>query len=142
MIDAEVESDGGGDGSATTDDGPDGGPLGPEPDWTPAALASIRADSRTRRVALAVAAAVGLALAWVHWLGLFAAGALVGLVSRTPPRAVVAGVAFGVLVLVVTVVASPVMGPREFLGLTPPVYVAAAAALLAPAWGSLLRGVV
>lgn len=125
-----------------TDDGSDGGLLGPEPGWTPTALTSIRSDPRKRAVALVVAAAVGLGLAWVHWLGLFAAGALVGLVGKTLPRAVLAGLVFGGLVLVVTVLASPVMGAAEFLSVTPPAYVAIAAAFLAPAWGSLLRGVV
>lgn len=119
-----------------------GGLLGTRPDWTLEFLRSIRADTRKRAVALLVAAAIGLALAWVHWLGLFVAGALVGLVSRTLPRAVLAGLVFGVLVLAVNVLANPTMGAGEFAGLTPPTYVAIAAALLAPAWGSLLRGVV
>jgi hypothetical protein len=34
------------------------------------------------------------------------------------------------------------MGPREFLSLSPPTYVAVAAGLFAPAWGGLVRGVV
>ena len=115
---------------------------GPEPSWTPAALAAVRSDPRKRAGALAVAALVGLGLAWVHWLGLFVAGALVGLVSATLPRAVAAGLAFGVLALAVAVLASPAVGPGEFLALTPPAYVAGAAALVAPAWGALVRGVV
>jgi NAD(P)-dependent dehydrogenase (short-subunit alcohol dehydrogenase family) len=110
--------------------------------WTPAALSALRADPRRRAVALVVGAAVGLGLAWVHWLGLFAAGALVGLVSRTLPRAIVAGVAVGVVVLLATVLAAPAMSAGEFLSLSPPAYVAVAAGIVAPAWGSLVRGVV
>lgn len=125
-----------------TDDGAAGGLLGPDPGWTPALLTSIRSDPRKRAIALVVAAAVGLGFAWVHWLGLFAAGALLGLVSKTLPRAVLAGLVFGGVVLVATVLASPVMGAAEFLTVTPPAYVAIAAAFLAPAWGSLVRGVV
>jgi hypothetical protein len=108
---------------------------------TPAALAALRADPRRRAVALAAALVVGLALAWVHWLGLVVAGALVGVASRSLPRAVLWGLVVGVLALAVTVVGHP-MGVGEFLSLRPPVYVALAAGLVAPVWGSLVRGVV
>jgi hypothetical protein len=138
-VEPEVED---GEDSGKTDGETAGGFLGPDPDWTPEALTAVREDRRKRSLALVAAAAVGLALAWVHWLGLFAAGALVGLVSRTLPRALLAGLVVGVLAVVATVLASPVMEVGEFLALTPPVYVTVAAALLAPAWGSLVRGVV
>jgi hypothetical protein len=132
-----------GDGTATPDVGDtDDGMLGGDPAWTPALLSSIREDPRKRAVAIVVAVAVGLGLSWIHWLGLVAAGALIGLVSRTLPRAVLGGLAFGALVLVATVLASPSMGPGEFLSVTPPAYVAIAAAFVAPVWGSLVRGVV
>lgn len=110
--------------------------------WTPAALSAVRSDPRRRAVALVVGALVGVGLAWIHWLGLFAAGALVGLVSRTLPRALGAGVGVGVVVLLATVLADPAMGAGEFLSLSPPAYVAVAAGIVAPAWGSLVRGVV
>jgi hypothetical protein len=110
-------------------------------DWTPAWLADLRETDDRRHAALVAAALVGLAAAMVHWLGLFLAGALVGLVCRTVPRAVAAGVGVGVLVLVVHVGASPVMGPGEFLALSPASYLTVAVGLLAPVWGSLVRGV-
>jgi len=113
-----------------------------EPSWTPAALTAVRADRRKRAVALALAAVVGLGAAWLHWLGLFVAGALVGLVSRSLPRAVVWGLGVGSLAVALTVLAHPLMGAGEFVALTPPVYVAVVVGLLAPVWGSLLRGVV
>ena len=110
--------------------------------WTPERLGRLREDATERRVALAVVGIVGLGLVWVHWLGLFAAGALVGLVSRDLPRALAAGLGFGLLVLVVHVLAASEMGFGAFLGLTPVSYVTIGAALVAPAWGALVRGVV
>lgn len=108
---------------------------------TPGALADIRDRRRRRLVALVAGALVGIALVWVHWLGLFVAGALVGLASRTLPRALIAGLAVGVLVLAVQVVAIPGMDPGEFFALGQAADVTAAAALIAPVWGSLVRGV-
>lgn len=113
-----------------------------EPSRVLNALTAVRADPRWRAVALAVAAVVGLAIVWVHWLGLFVAGALVGLVSRSVSRAVGWGLVVGVLALAGTVLTHPVMGPREFLALSPPAYVAIASGLGAPAWGGLVRGVI
>lgn len=110
--------------------------------WTPGALADLRSRPDRRRVALVAAAFLGLAAVSVHWVGLFLAGALVGLVSETLPRALLAGLALGVAVLVLHVLASPAMGAGEFLALAPASYVTVGAALLAPAWGSLVRGVV
>jgi hypothetical protein len=110
--------------------------------WTPAVLAELREADQQRRAALVAAALVGLGAAMVHWLGLFVAGALVGLVSESLSRAVAAGLAMGALVLLVHVGASPVMGPGEFVGLAPASYVTIAAGLVAPLWGSLVRGVV
>ncbi|MFB6227028.1 MAG: hypothetical protein ABEH88_00315 [Halobacteriales archaeon] len=118
------------------------GPTEPGFPWTPSTLTGIRGRRRWRGIALLVGVSVGLGAAWVHWLGLFVAGALVGLPSRTLARAVLAGVAFGALVAVVQVLAVPGMGASEFLGFRPPVYVTLGAALGAPAWGSLIRGVV
>ena len=105
------------------------------------AIATVRISRRPRRVALVVAAAVGIGLAWIHWLGLIAAGALVGLVSRDLPRAVAAGVVVGVLVLFVQVLVSPGLGTAEFLALAPASTVAVAIGVLAPLWGSLVRAV-
>lgn len=121
----------------------DGGDVEPEPgsDWTPVRLRKLRRDPGKRRVALVVAAAVGLAAAWLHWLGLVVAGGLVGIVSRDLPRALLAGLGVGLLVLVVHVGASPAMDAGEFLALAPASYVAVAAGLLLPVWGSLVRGV-
>ncbi|SFK64079.1 hypothetical protein SAMN04487950_0331 [Halogranum rubrum] len=113
----------------------------PPTDWTPQWLATVRADRRRRFIALVLVALVGLGLAWIHWLGLFVAGALVGLVSKSLPRALVAGVALGVVVLFVQLFVTPAMNASEFVALTPASYVAVVAGVLAPTWGSLVRGV-
>lgn len=110
--------------------------------WTPRPLIALRARRNQRLAALVAAGLLGLLAVSVHWLGLVVAGALVGLVSRTLPRAVLAGLGFGLLVLGVHVLASPVMGAGEFVALTPPSYVTIAASLVGPVWGSLLRGVI
>lgn len=109
---------------------------------TPSFLAEIRGDPSKRSVLLVVAAVLGLGFAWIHWSGLFVAGALVGLVSKTVPRATFAALVVAVLVLVLHVGVSPVMGSGEFLALSPPSYVAIAGAFFMPLWGSLVRGVV
>ncbi len=137
----------------TGGEGPEGGEPGPryseedippaeDDGWSTEFLAGVRESPLLRGVVLVVAVGVALALAWFHWFGLFVGGAAVGLVSKTVPRAVVAGLAVGVVVLALHVFGSPVMGPDEFLSLSPPSYVAVAAALLMPLWGSLVRGVV
>lgn len=121
--------------------GADATPAPDQASWTPAILRDVRTDTRKRAAALVLAILVGLAVAWVHWLGLFVAGALVGLVSRSLPRALVWGAVVGTLALVLTVLTSP-MGPVAFVAVRPPVYVTLAAGLLAPIWGSLARLVV
>ncbi|SEP06386.1 hypothetical protein SAMN04487948_112103 [Halogranum amylolyticum] len=114
---------------------------GREPTWTPQWLAAIRRRRRYRLVALVGATLVGVGLASVHWLGLFVAGALVGLVSETLSRAVVAGLTVGLLVLVAQLFVTPAMSASEFVTLAPASYVAIVAAVVAPVWGSLVRGV-
>jgi hypothetical protein len=110
-------------------------------DRTPTALAAVRADPRKRAVAIPAAVVVGLAVAWLHWLGLVAAGALVGLVSRSVPRAIAWGVVVGLVAIALTLLTHPV-DPAGFLAFRPPVYLTVAAGLLAAVWGSLARLVV
>ncbi|WP_202614566.1 hypothetical protein [Halostella litorea] len=105
-------------------------------------VAAFRADDRRRRIALVVALVAGVGVAWLHWLGLVFAGALVGLTRRSLPRALAAGVAVGVIVLATFVLLSPAMGAGELLALGQPAYVAVGSALALPLLGSLTRGVV
>ncbi|MEF8774571.1 MAG: hypothetical protein V5A23_09140 [Halobacteriales archaeon] len=109
---------------------------------TPAFLTNLRERRSRQRMALSASVLVGLVLAWVHWLGLIGAGVLVGLASRDLPRALAGGLAVGVLALVVHVAASPVMGPAEFLALTPAAYVTVGGGLGLPVLGALVRGIV
>ena len=110
--------------------------------WTPRFLVDLRGRPNRQRAALIAAVVVGLVAVWIHWLGLVLAGALVGLVSRTLPRAIAAGVGVGVLVLGLHVLGSPVMGPGEFIALSPVSYISVIAAVLGPLWGALVRSVV
>jgi hypothetical protein len=104
-------------------------------------LATLRADDTQRRVALIVAVLLGIAATSVHWVGLFVAGALVGLTRRSLARALLAGLAFGLLVLVLFFVVTPLVAPGNLSALAPLSYVTVAIALLGPVWGSLARGV-
>jgi hypothetical protein len=106
-------------------------------------LDRIRTDPFVHWIALVVALLVGLALASVHWIGLVAGGALVGLVATTLKRALLAGLGFGVTVvfvwlglLVFNGVLGKVLATGQF------VWIAVAVGVVAPLLGSLLRGVV
>lgn len=105
-------------------------------------VAAVRADATRRRVALVVGLVAGLGLAWVHWLGLVAAGGLVGLTRRSLGRALLAGLGVGVLALGITAVAPAAVGPDAVTAFAPASYAAIGLGLVLPAWGSLVRGVV
>lgn len=106
-------------------------------------LAHVRDDRYRRRAVMLVGAAVGLAVAQFHWLGLLLGGALVGLASRDLPRALLAGLAFGVGALAVflgSLAIAGSLGPVLAMGqLT---YLAVATPIGAGLVGSLVRGVV
>ena len=100
----------------------------------------IRTEPRRQAVALAIAALVGVGLAWHHWIGLLLAGALVGIVSPDLPRAMAAGLGVGILVLVVFALSlGSALGPA--LAMTPATYVTVGAAVGLPLLGSLVRGI-
>lgn len=104
-------------------------------------LARVRTESRPHVVGVAVALAVGLLLASVHWLGLIVAGALVALVAPTFRRGVAYAALAGVLALVVFAV---LLGSAvvAVLGMQPAVYVTVASAVGLPLFGALARGIV
>jgi hypothetical protein len=104
-------------------------------------LAALRADDRRRRISLVGAVVVGVALVWVHWVGLFVAGALVGLTRRSLPRALLAGLVFGVGMLVVFFLTTPGVAPATVPSLAPLSYLTVVLALVGPTWGALVRGV-
>jgi apolipoprotein N-acyltransferase len=107
-----------------------------------AGLSLVREESRPHWVGLALAVVVGLVVSTVHWLGLVLGGALVGLVAASLPRALLSGLGFGLVVLLVwwlTLVLSDGVGKvtatGELAGL------GVVMALVAPVLGSLARGV-
>lgn len=104
-------------------------------------LDALRENATRRWVALAGGFLIGLALAWVHWLGLILGGALVGLTRQSLLRAVLAGLGFGVTALVVMVLAPGLVGVGAVSAFAPVSYVTAAIGLVLPAWGALVRGV-
>jgi len=114
-----------------------GGPLQNE-DFR-ATLRRVRNKTTYHVFALGFLAFLGLFLVWFHWFGLVVAGALVGYVSPSLREAVVAGLGFGFLVLAVFFLSLGGDAPLV-LGMTPPVYLTAASALLLPLFGSLVRG--
>jgi hypothetical protein len=105
-------------------------------------MGTLREDDRQRRAALAGAVVVGLVAATLHWVGLFVAGALVGLTRRSLPRALLSGLLFGLLVLAVFFVVTPLVSPDNLLVLAPLSYVTVGIGLFGPVWGALVRGVV
>jgi len=109
-----------------------------------AALARLYAAQRTprERWALTIAAAVvGLGLATVHWAGLLAGGALVGLAWPTLRRAFVAGLGFAALVLVTTTAEFLLAGVLErSLAMGQITYLAVAIPVVAGPLGASTRG--
>ncbi|MFT4946083.1 MAG: hypothetical protein ACI8TL_000314 [Natronomonas sp.] len=103
----------------------------------------VRSDPFVHWIALLATTGVGLGLARLHWLGLVAGGALVGLVATSLRRALLAGLGFGVTAIAVwfgTLTATGVLG--KVLATGQFVWIALAVGLVAPLLGSLLRGVV
>lgn len=106
-------------------------------------LTAVRTDPRQRAAALAVGAVLGLALAQVHWIGFVVGGALVGLASRSLPRALAAGFGFGVLAWLAFAALLAAHGSLNgYLGTGQLLYVSVAIPLLGGTLGSLARGVV
>lgn len=62
-------------------------------------LGRIRETRTHRWTGILLGMFVGVVLASVHWGGFLVGGALVGMVSRDLPRAIVAGVGFGLVSL-------------------------------------------
>ena len=106
-----------------------------------AALERVRTEPRAHWLAVLVVVPIGLLLAWLHWLGLVVAGALVGFISPTVWHGLVGALGFGVLVLAAFAIGLEDSAWRV-LEMTPAVYVTVASALGLPALGALFRGVV
>lgn len=106
-----------------------------------ARLDETRADDRRRWLLSVVGVVVGLALAWVHWLGFVVGGALVALPQVSFPRGMLAGLGFGVLsVVVFTIWFATVTAFGTYLAMGQVLVVSAAAPLVFAVLGSLARG--
>lgn len=106
-------------------------------------LTALRSNPRTRWLGFAIGAIVGLALASIHWVGLVVGGALVGLFARDLPRAVVAGLAFGVVALLAFAAWLALAGALGvYLEMGQILAVSVAIPLVGGALGSLVRGLV
>lgn len=101
-----------------------------------ARLEGVRSSRSTRRVALAVAVAVGVALTLVHWVGLVVGGALVGVTRRRVGTALLAGAAFGLVTAGGTVLLA---GPDLIDALRPVSHLSVAVGVALSMWGSLAR---
>lgn len=106
-------------------------------------LAAVRSSPRTRWLGFVVAGLIGLVLASIHWIGLVIGGALVGLFARDLPRAVAAGVAFGLVALVAFGVGLALDGALSvYLETGQILAVSVAIPLAGGVLGSLIRGLV
>ncbi|ELY62034.1 hypothetical protein [Natronolimnohabitans innermongolicus] len=103
------------------------------------ALERVRTEPGPHVAAVAVAVALGLLASWLHWAGLLVGGALVGFTAPSLPRAVVGGLGFGAVALVVFALS---LGDATLtvLEMTPVVYLVVASAFGLPVLGSLARG--
>jgi hypothetical protein len=96
---------------------------------------------RFHEPALLAAFVIGIGLAAVHWLGLVAAGALVGTLAPTVRRAVTLGATLGLVVLLTFVAYLAWVGAAApFLLMGPITWLTGALAVGLPALGASLRG--
>lgn len=109
----------------------------------PAQFQQVRDDPFVHWVVMIAAVVLGFVLASVHWLGLVAAGILIGLVTTSFKRGLMAALGFGFLVLAVWFLRlalggslGKVLATGQFLG------IAILVGLCAPLLGSLVRGIV
>lgn len=106
-------------------------------------LKHIREDGLSHWIALVACLVIGVLLASLHWIGLIAGGALVGLVTANIRRAIVAGVGFGLVVLIVWATRLAVAGSfGKVAAMGEIALLGVAIALVGAVFGSLARGVI
>jgi hypothetical protein len=109
---------------------------------TPAALADLRNGDRSDLL-LAGAFLVGIVLGSVHWVGLVAGGALVGLAAPSLRRAFLVGLYLGGTVLVLFALSLLVVGTfGKWAGMGQLTLLSIGASLLLPPLGAGIRGLV
>lgn len=108
-----------------------------------AGLYALQRNRRRRWLATSIAAILGLGLASVHWSGLMLGSALVGWTWPTLGRAVLAGLAFALLVLTTFALTHAVAGTLDAaLGMGLITIVTVAIPLVLGLLGGLSRGLV
>lgn len=106
-------------------------------------LQRIREDGLSHWIALVACLIIGLVLASLHWIGLVAGGALVGLVAASLRRAIVAGFGFGLVVLLVWATRLAVAGSfGKVTAMGEIALLGVAIALVGAVFGSLARGII
>lgn len=104
-------------------------------------LLAAQTDPRIRWPLTLTATLVGLALATVHWGGIVLGGAVVGLCWPTLRRALLAGLAFGLVVVLVTLAQFALAGSLdEYLAMGPLLAISVAVPLVAGTLGGAVRG--
>lgn len=107
---------------------------------TESRLTAIRADPGRRRIAVLAAGAFGVGLASLHWLGIVAAGALVGVFAPTTRRALLWGVGVAVVVLATFFVQTLAAGTLDrVVGAGQPFLVSVVVPFVAAPLGALVR---
>lgn len=102
----------------------------------------VREAPRLRHLATIFGALLGLGLATLHWVGLIAGGILVGLPARAPRWALLRGVLFGILAVVVFLGAALLAGTVDRVFETGlPAIVAISIPIVLGLLGSLARAV-
>lgn len=106
-------------------------------------LERIRTEPLVHWITSLLAIAAGLALASIHWLGLVAAGALVGLVATSLKRALMAGFGFGLVAILFWFLRLSVEGSLgEVLATGEFVVIAVVIGITGSLLGSLVRGII
>jgi hypothetical protein len=106
-------------------------------------LRLLREDATYHWIGLVVAIVLGLLLSAVHWVGLVVGGALVGLVASSLRRALLAGLGFGILAVLVWLALLAGAGSLgKVLATGRLIALAVGMGIVAPVLGSLARGVV
>lgn len=110
---------------------------------TTESLTRLRTEPLAHWVGLLLCTLLGLGLASVHWLGLVAGGALVGLVTTSFRRALLAGLGFGVVVVLVWSLLLLFGGALGKIVATGQLwYISVLIGIGGPVLGSLVRGII
>ena len=107
-----------------------------------AAIEDLRERGQRRWGLALTGAAIGLAVATIHWIGFLVGGALIAFPQRSITRGIIAGTAFGVVAwgsFVATLALDRTAA--AYLGMGQVVLVSAAIPIVAAVLGSLVRAI-